>query len=58
MVGYWSIQWRSMKGYFRDINAFGVDYEGAEGYDRAKFDAPETLTINELKARRDLGPCF
>ena len=48
-----------MEDYFRGIHAFGTGYERTKGYGRAaKFDTPETSTINEVKSTKDPGPCF
>ena len=53
-----SMQWRSVEDCFRDICAFGAGYKRAKGYGRAEFDAQEASTINEVKSKKDPGPCL
>ena len=57
-VGHWSTQWRSMEDCFRNICAFAVGYKTAKDYGRAEFHAQKVSTINEVKSKKDPGPCF
>ena len=58
VVGHCSVEWRNMGDCFRDKSAFGAGYERAKGYGRAEFNTPKASTINEVKPKKDRGPCF
>ena len=58
VVGHHSVLWRSIEDCFREFHAFDVGYERAKGYGRAELDTKKASTINEVKSKKDAGPCL
>ena len=58
VVGNQSEKWKSMEACFRNICAFGMGYKRPKEYGGAEFNIPEASKVNEVKSKKDPGPCF